>query len=352
VPTLPDARPPAAGDGDGDEDASVLDRYTSDVLTRQLAACGLMADQIAPIVADVAVRLRAVLSRWNAASFRDPLLLLGWEEGSFYAPASVDTATRALVVVAVRNSLVESIGSRDPTAVRYGLSSLDVPDDVMPALTGAAAEAFGRVDLAALAGTVPVPPADADPYGHLPERYPAAWAALTALAGLTETPRREARYAAVTPNADVVVAATSGDAEEEGTPEEGTSTDERSPVLDVQLVVSGIDPRLTPEDRELLRSMRDGHLDVLLLPSFKHCSRHPDKLLTFLECAFASGVAVVTPNYLLTNGHVCRRRRLVRPAHYNREIQSRLDDRRGLTPTHARWIDAVAPRASARRGRG
>src|SRR5437870_145522 len=92
-----------------EESTNVVHGYTRSVLAPQLRSLGLTKKQRAIIVADITMRLESLLSHWHDLGFRRTILLLGTEEGACWEPASANLDVRALVVVAVRNSLIEDI---------------------------------------------------------------------------------------------------------------------------------------------------------------------------------------------------------------------------------------------------
>lgn len=66
-----------------------------------------------------------------------------------------------------------------------------------------------------------------------------------------------------------------------------------------------MDPGIDPQLARILRSVA-GEQAVAVFPSFKHCTRDPDKLLkvTVMEFVLCYGSAFVTPNWYLANGYV------------------------------------------------
>src|SRR5262249_27326921 len=83
-----------------------IDGYLCGVLLPQLRGYGIEQRGIDQIVADISNRLHGVLSRWHDEDWRDTLLEVGREEGTYYLPKDTPLSIRSLVVVAVRNSLL------------------------------------------------------------------------------------------------------------------------------------------------------------------------------------------------------------------------------------------------------
>lgn len=151
-----------------------LTHYLEGRLAPQLKDKRLSAAQVAPLLEDVRERLTSVLSRWNDEAFQRTVLQTGIEEAWFHQPASVELEIRALVVIAVRNSLVGDLNADVPVTpgLRHAL-----PDAEMPAITDQAIRYFSQIDLAALSECLSPPQNDV--FGNLPAQYPTAWNAIS-----------------------------------------------------------------------------------------------------------------------------------------------------------------------------
>ena len=90
--------------------------------------------------------ITSLLRNWDDVAFRKTVLLLGSEEGPFYEPAG-KYDTKCFVVVAIRNSPIETIQSE--SYQRAGLSSAISSRDVR-AITGSAIRYFNNKDFAKL----------------------------------------------------------------------------------------------------------------------------------------------------------------------------------------------------------
>src|SRR5271156_3051900 len=110
--------------------------YTQSILVPQLGSLGLTKPQRKLVVDDVTQRLESLLSHWNDVPFRRTVLAIGTEEAAFWEPRSASIEIRALVVVAVRNSLVTDLNaSRAYTKALRSPKEL-LPDEKMPWVTG------------------------------------------------------------------------------------------------------------------------------------------------------------------------------------------------------------------------
>lgn len=295
-----------------------LTHYLEGRLAPQLKDKGLSAAQVAPLLEDVRDRLTSVLSRWNDEVFRRPVLQTGIEEAWFYQPASVELEIRALVVIAVRNSLVGDLNADVPATpgLRHSL-----PDAEMPAITGEAIRYFSQIDLAALSECLSPPQNDV--FGNLPAQYPTAWNAISHLAGLTGL---EASFEPVSASP----------------PELALPAESDLPPRVTEVVMSGMHPDIDYPLGRVLGAIRDGLTELFFVDSFKYLTRHPRKLYQVLEFILCHAGTFVTHNYCLKNGYVARRRPLLRPAHTTGEVFEKLKfRRRGTTRTHSSTLRVV-----------
>ena len=291
-----------------------IEGYLQGCLGPQLAALGVDPPASGIVVADVRGRLLAVLRHWKDVRFRRTILLPGLEEATYYEPLSAPLEVKALVVVAVRNSLIEDLGTERPFTRELVAPRPYLTDEQIPEITRAAIEYFQEVDLAGLdaSGT---PASRADPYEGLSEKYPRAW---RAMAKLADPMLLEVRYQVMP-----------------GEPPALPSADDlipRSPKgFDIR---SGIDPRLTASMFETLSQVERQEIDIVFADSFKVVTRNPEKLHWVIEFVTGHGAALVTHNYYLAADYTARRRNLLRPVHVVPETRLKFRDQSGLRERH------------------
>lgn len=303
-----------------------LDFFLGKVLIPALERNGVPPDTAGLVAQDMALRLRSILSRWSDLIFRQTLLVIGREEGTFYRPLSADLEVRSLVVVAIRNSALEDISSVDDAAKQYGLTTAIKLDESMPDITGSAINCLESVGIGALQSMLELPFPESDPFGRLAETYPAAWEALSQLCNPTVVKRT---YLPVAPNGELPLISLSSEVE-------GANLNFTS------VVCSGMDASIDPSMRGVLKEISSGDLQVLFIPSFKHLTRNARKLLELIEFAFFHNAAVVSPNYYLSNGYVARREPLLRPIHSNKELRSTLQQALvGCKTLHRKTLEKI-----------
>jgi hypothetical protein len=296
---------------------AVIDGYIKSVLAPQLRSLGLNKRQMEIVVDDVAQRLESLLSHWNDESFRRTMLVLATEEASFWEPRTSSVEIRSLVLLAVRNSLIEDLGASHPYTKELRSRRELLPDDRMSWITSEAVKYFQAANL----DGVPAPPAR-NVFGDLPRRFPLAWHVLSLLG---DSPQSEIMC-------DLPVA--------ECQPMDSVPSGRQ--VQRHAVVSSGIDPRLDSQLLEMLGLVKARKLDVFFSACFKSITRNPNKLLAIINDVLRYGGTVLTPNYFLSPSYLARRDPLLRPIHYNFELEAQLNDVTGLCERHRNALASLA----------
>ena len=126
---------------------TVIQGYTQSVLLPQLRSLALSKRQRAIVLEDVSRRLESLLSHWSDLAFRRTILILGTEEASFWEPFTASLEIRSLVVVAVRNSLIEDLGASHPYTKALESRKKQLRDEQMPSITSEATKYFEAANL-------------------------------------------------------------------------------------------------------------------------------------------------------------------------------------------------------------
>ena len=181
--------------------------------------------------------------------------MLGTEEATFWEPRTASLEIRSLVVVAVRNSLIEDLGASHPYTKVLESRKKQLPDEQMPLITSEATKYFEAANLDA----VQVQP-KRDLFGDLRRRFPIAWNALSLLSGSSENE--------ITCELPI---------------EEAESMDSSASKWQVQhrdVVASGIDPRLDAHLVDMMRQIKQRH--------FRCSFRHPSSQLQGILRSYCS----------------------------------------------------------------
>lgn len=297
-----------------------IDHYLSSCLVPKLLELSVNDKIISIICTDIRNRLHAIIKQWPNLNVRRTLLVTGYEEAMFYEPPG-ELDTRALVVVAIRNSKIEDLASTKQAAQNLGASGPMISDDNIRELTQEAIKFFKQFDMQSISDQLS---ADfLDPYKDFNKLYPVAWKALFYLGQwnkfaveykpIIKPPLKILRAPVATPTT------------------KNLSTD----------VQSGMDPTMSPKLLAMLQMISDGKLDVLYVDSFKMITRNPEKLFKIIEIVLRAKSKVVTTNFYISNGFVARRKELLRPAHSTRDVLRNLKDASGLVKSHRNVLNQL-----------
>ncbi len=299
---------------------SAVNSYFETVLIPQLGACGLSRSQEKLVVEDIRNRLNSILKRWHDIAFRRPVLLLGLEEAGFLEPSSAALETRALVVVAIRNSMIEDLGADQSSAPALQLARPVLSENSMALMTRAAIVHFQK---AGLSQTSESPEPDTDWFGPLAADFPRAWQAISQLANVTSL---ETTYQ-LPPSAPP-----------ELPPLPAINND--LPKI-VTVVQSGMDPTFDAGLLGCLTQIKDRAFPFFFCDSFKGLTRNPRKLFQVVEYVLSLGVPFVTHNYYLGPEYASRRQPLLRPFHLSDEAETKLSNQTGVSKRHGEVLALI-----------
>jgi len=295
---------------------NVIREYTQSVLLPQLRSLGLTKRQREVVVKDVTQRLESVLFHWTDQSFRRTTLVLGTEEASFWEPRTASLEARSLIVVGLRNSALTELNADQAYMNVLRSRNQLLPDERMPWITGAAIDYFQAADLEA----AQLPP-KRDVFGELASRFPNAWHALSLLGCSSDN---EIDYTLPIAEAEPM----------------GFSFSK--PMGDCETVVeSGFDPRLSDQLSDMLKGIEQREVAVFFSFAFKGVTRNPEKLLSIIDHVLRFGGTFLTPNYLLSPTYLARRKPLLRPAHFTRQIEAQIANSDGLSEQHRQALASL-----------
>ncbi|GAA0387409.1 hypothetical protein [Paenibacillus motobuensis] len=293
---------------------TIVEEYLENILLPRIISFGATTESASIVKNDIHTRLLSIISQWNDEEFRNTILFTGLEEACFYdSEASLDI--KCLVVVAIRNSLLEDMKSTIRAAKKLGLSKPIIDDNTIKIITHEAIQYFNKHDFKCLSFQRPNNNEDSNPYVNLKDKYPVAWEAMKQLSqciNYIQFPSLE--IPSQKPSILINPANISG-----------TKTE----------VQSGIDPTIDSLLQQILNLVIEGKQPFFFCDCFKMISRNPDKLFKILNLVLSSNAPVVTINYYISNGYVARRTNLLRPAHNESDIVLKLRNLSGVRKTHA-----------------
>lgn len=292
-----------------------LSAYLNDVLEPRLCEYGITESFLFHTINIIQAQATSLLRHWDDRAFRNTILLLGLEEGSFYEPASkIDI--RCFVVVTIRNSPIETIQS--DACTEAGLLS-PLPSSAVKEIAAEAIRYFSKQDFSALCKQNKNS-SKRDIYNEIMRDHPVSWAALSKLAA---TSAKTVDYTKVTCDSPFELDGISPQAEGHA---ESTSLS--------KVILDGFDPTIDPSLAELLSHLVSSDSSALIVDSFKALTRNAEKLFHILEFLLSRGHVFATSNFYLENGHVERRVKPLRAGHTTSEMFRNLSQTSGLGHKH------------------
>ncbi len=130
----------------------VIEFYLDAVLIPSLNTLGIQSfpGVIEAVVADIRIRLHSFLLHWKDVEMRNTFLLIGKEEGTFYEPRSSSLDIRAMIVVTIRNSLLEDLGIPGASLIPAACEKKPMEESDVRTITEAAIQYWQTIDLSGL----------------------------------------------------------------------------------------------------------------------------------------------------------------------------------------------------------
>ena len=274
----------------------IVESYTWNILKKQLQKAKISNTALYNIIDNVKEQLYSILYNFKDEEFRNAILIIGSEEGTFYEPKNILVAN--IVVVAIRNSLLEGVSSK--SYKKYG-SNTYLSDLSIKEITKSAVEYFSKIDLLELSNSL-ILDESKDIYRNISNKYPTAMKALTELSKCSESNlERDYKKLETKPF----------ELEELN----NVLTDE----IKETVYESGIDSTFNDTLCNLLLEIKNNNSKLFFIDSFKMCTRNFEKLLKVLEFVLTHDAFFLTNNYFLSNTYVSRRKNLLKGSHTTEE---------------------------------
>jgi hypothetical protein len=321
-----------------------IDGYLLGVLTPQLQRYGVAQHGIDQIVTDIGNRLHGVLSCWHDEDWRDTVLEIGREEGTFYLPKDTPLSIRSLTVVAIRNSLLEDWHVEQ----EHGGQGRKVDDIRMQWITAEAIRYFDACSLSALPDASVSPD---NPFADLEQQFPLAWQSFSQLAQVSreEEEQRKRSKKGLAFEVDLPALPSLPELPENITRVRATKVTIEGTQRGKAVVASGISLHFDDRLLALLAQVRNEKGMLFYSDSWKALTRNPGKLFFIVNWIQAYQGIIITPNYLLTPRVACIRTPLWRVTHFaseGKEIFAVLAKPSGLFPTHREALESIATQFS------
>lgn len=279
-----------------------VSHYLNHILAPRLRNYGVSELFLLYTIDTINTQMTSLLRHWDDRVFRNAVLLLGLEEGSYYEPPSkIDV--RCFVVITIRNSPIETIQS--DAYASAGLSKALTNKDVKD-ITSEAIRHFSSQDFSAMCKQAKAS-SKTDLYFDMKQQHPVAWAALEKLA---MTSAKTVDY----PKIDC-----SEPFSFEGWVDDPAKTIQKTDFKPI--IFDAYVPEFDPSLLEILQAVTSTSSSALVVDAFKVISRNIKKLMDVIELLLTRDHALVTTNFYLTNGHVERRIKPLRAAHTVEEMK-------------------------------
>ncbi len=278
----------------------IVDYYLNNILKIQLKRFKISSKAIQEVLKSIKIRLISYIANYNDVEFRNGLLVLGSEEGTFYVPKNENVAN--MVVITIRNSLLEGIGSK--YYKEYGSSSM-LDDKSMKIITSEAIKYFASKNLEEEAKKIEI---NNDFYKDIASQYPVAMKALIELAKCTST-SKEHDYESIFVEKPYELI-------------ELTSPKNRS--FQDNMVESGISPMFNQSLCHLLKGIKNGQSTFFFTDCFKSVTRNFEKMLRVLEFILTHDAFFITSNYFITKDYVSRRTSLMKAMHSHQDLLNKI----------------------------
>lgn len=262
-----------------------VSHYLNSILAPRLRGYGVSEHFLLRTIGIIHTQMTSLLRHWDDRVFKNTVLLLGLEEGSFYEPrAKID--------------------------IRY----------------------FSKQDFAEMCRQAKLS-ARQDLYQELTNEYPVAWAALKHLAA---TNSKTVDYPKVSVSEPYFLEGV--DKETEIT---ATSGEMKTGIYD------GYSPEIEPPLMAFLKMLSADSNGALIVDSLKSVTRNITKLLSILEFLLTRDLIFASTNYYMENGHVERRMKPLRAGHSTNDMLRNVSNTSGLGYKHKAALSQYAKQAKS-----
>lgn len=297
----------------------IIESYTWNILKKQLQKAKISNTALYNIIDNVKEQLYSILYNFKDEEFRNAILIVGSEEGTFYEPKNILVAN--MVVVAIRNSLLEGVSSK--SYKQYG-SNTYLNDFSIKEITKSAIEYFSKIDLFELSNLL-ILDESKDVYRNISNKYPTAMKALIELSKCSESNLEHDYKKLKTKPFEL---------EELN----NVLTDE----IKKTVYESGIDSTFNDTLCNLLLEIKNNDSQLFFIDSFKMCTRNYEKLLKILEFVLTHDAYFLTNNYFISNTYVSRRKKLLKASDTTEEAFKKVSSLYEVSNKYKKLLEEIS----------
>ena len=277
----------------------ILEGYFEEVLDRFLVNAGLDDKCIKIVHSDIQKRYENLMSLWNNANNRRSYLEISREEAVNYEPKDVKLSVRMLVNSVIRNSILEDLSTGFPYTQEFHEHNSCISDQTIKKINIASIKYFSNKEIANQT-IVSI-------FFNPQKTHPITYQAMLQLSSIANG---SATYDPVNNNqlSDIE--------------SKYSFLDELRNTNSTNLI-SGYDPTLDDNLKSAIYHIREIK-GTFFIPYFKLLTRNIVKLYDIFELILSSGGEIVTLNYYIKNGFVCKRDKLLKVAHTTTDCEQQM----------------------------
>lgn len=291
-----------------------IDNYLDNILTKQLKSFEVTDNICKQVTENIKLQMLSLMQYWRDDEFRNTVLSVGSEEGTFYSPKA-KIEVKYFVVVTIRNSLLETLASANYASLN---AKRMITDSEIREITAGAIEYFSAVDFNRLSDSLDFCNIH-NIYKNIREQYPVAWRAISAIGN---TKKKCFRYGKVDADSDKELICMIN------------QQDTTLKTVFNKVELSGYDENFDNTLIDALKCAYQAPGFVFYSDSLKMISRNADKLFRVINFLLQNNAKIVTANFYITNGYVEVRRPFIKPAHGTSEINKNLRNYKGMSAKH------------------
>lgn len=288
----------------------LINFYIDNILKNQLESFGLLSCDI--ILEDVRTKMLSLLNHWKDTEFRNAVLITGFEESEFYEP-NANKYLKAFIVLAIRNTTIESAGSDFYKEYKF---ETQLSDDQIRLITEKAIIYFKQYSLDDISSNVSC---SNDYYYSVSQKYPEAFKVMKLLSALK---KKEMYF-------------------------ESLKIDKKSVLLpnpntgmkNTYVIEDGVSLEFNDQLINTLNQAVTIKKLGMFTDCFKFLTRNYEKVLKIIQYLIENGSSFCTFNYYISNGYIAKRTKLMRASHKVKELNYKFKKNNELSSRHKRCLD-------------
>ena len=294
----------------------ILENYFADVLDHFLVNAGLDNECIKIVHADIEKRFENIMSLWENTNDRRSYLEVSREEAVNYEPKNEKLSIRMLINSAIRNSILEDLSTEFPYTQEFQNHNFCISDQIIRKINIASIKYFSNKEL---------PNHDICDTFFIPKvTHPITYQAMLQLSNITKD---STSYEPVT------------NEQLSNIENKYSFLDELKNIHSTNFI-SGYDPTLDDNLKSAIYHIRENK-GTFFTPYFKLLTRNIVKLYDIFELILSSDGEIVTLNYLIKNGFVCKREKLLKVAHTTSDCEQQMKIKKGLCKEHRKALKST-----------